>query len=60
MESLNHSHQNFISPLNLGIALIHLLRSDILSIANNDSLLEILNLRSHKNEYNKICVDMYA
>ena len=31
-----------------------------MSIANNDSILEFLDLSLHINEHNKICVDVYA
>ena len=31
-----------------------------MSIANNNSILEFLDLSLHINEHNKICVDVYA
>ena len=31
-----------------------------MSIANNDSILEVLDLSLHINEHNKICDDVYA
>ena len=51
---------NFTRSLNLRIALIHLVRSNLLSLANNNSILDFLDLSLHINEDNKICVDVYA
>ena len=51
---------NFTRSLNLWIALIHLVRSNLLSLANNNSILDFLDLSLHINEDNKICVDVYA
>ena len=40
--------------------MIHLVRSNLLSLANNNSILDFLDLSLHINEDNKICFDVYA